>query len=78
MYLEIATGLLSLPNTMIPLGSMMSGFIRNDHVATTSSAVMGVPSLHLASGLMRNLYVFLSSEMCQCVATRGMNSLVIG
>ena len=71
MYLLSATGASKFAVIASELGSCRLLSVRSFHLATTSSAVTGVPSEKRAFGSIRNRYVSLSGEICQCVASAG-------
>src|SRR5436190_2069262 len=78
MYLLSATGFSNLPKVSSLLGACSPLSIMKTQVATTSSATTGCPSDQRAFGLIRNRYVILSGETCQCVARTGKYASVVG
>src|SRR5690348_13266459 len=72
MYLLSATGCSTLLYCSLKNRSCNVLSVRNFQVATTSSAVTGVPSEKRAFGSIRNQNVILSGEIFQCVAKAGM------
>src|SRR5688572_8851125 len=78
MYLLSATGCSNFPNVTNLYGSWSVLSTANFQLATTSSAVTGCPSDQRAFGSMRKRNCFLSSEICQWLASPGMYSRLVG